>query len=388
MAGGEESALFTSDGPNVVERFCRVYVQHATRLYVGIWVLLLALSGLVFAKGWLDIQETTINDWSISSSIEVQDQDALNAARDLQSAAVTVGGSVATRSVEAAFSEFMFIFEWSDASRTDSILTPGNLRTMCEVQRVLLTATSFPMFCVTDDVAAGLATNCSNTSSDIVARFYPTFAEQVACAPLDDLASFTAVAEDLLNSTAPGNAEDNGFFYQTSVISGAQSVLTKVRSQVALGGPLGLDTSDVDFSTLEDSEDGPQYDLYAAFVEDEVEPGMFELLGMADKPLSSAYNVHSVEVGDGLVVRYHAWYLRDVEFQRLVGSDQLLLVAAVLFVGVAMYIHIRSLFVAANGLFAVVISIPVAIVVYSGMCRIFYFNGACGFRLLSFGRSV
>lgn len=363
----EELIISYSGELRRIEKVSRCCVQRPLAICGGIWVVIAIMGLVAMVAGWANIQETATEDWIVPSSPVSKNSDALEDAREQLDSANTES-NLPVRSEDVWYAPFSFIYEWADDNREDEIFTSANLRRMCQFQSIITADSAFPKFCKPEGEPNGTNTICADQAYDIVSKIYPTFEEQKTCPELTS-AEFTSRFLSLA-----ANPEDLYFFLERR-ISSASDVRLKTRSQLSLYGPLGSDTTGGKrYAATSDEDTDEQGQLYKSFTFD-MEKKIFAEWGMSTViPFNSVYNVHALSLGDGLQVRFYNNFLVTEEFQRLVSWDQLLVGGSVFLVGVAMMLHLRSLFLTCIGLFAILASIPVALFLYTGILQIHYFS--------------
>lgn len=371
------------------EVVARSFVLRPRTWYFSMWAGILSVTALVIGMGWLDIQELGPDDYKVADAQETLDERALVLARAaaLSSLSSGLGNSTAdaeqvyaVRSEAAFISAVAWVFEWADESRTDTVLTRLNVQRMCVLQRTLVGQTDFPLLCwVAEGAEAdGYNTMCRDSfATNVVARFYPGLAAQRACALLDE-ASFATSYDGFM-----GDAVGNAFFFPKADPVDPSTQLTKLRSFIELGGPLGADTPGVSRNhqeiIVEDGffNSGEQWDAYYSFLVDHVNEELQGLLGMEPSLLKSAFFTDGalLDAGDGdMRVRFYSKTIETSEFTSISAMDQILAAGAALVVGIMMWINVRSLFVTVNAMLAIVFTVPVGLFLYAGVLGIRYFT--------------
>ncbi|CAK9029489.1 Protein dispatched homolog 1 (Protein chameleon) [Durusdinium trenchii] len=341
-----------------VEWISRAFVLHSYKLFCAGFLTAFIMTAIAFGLDWFAVEEQTTNDWAIPGTLESQFEDAIAGAKELVDP--VSAGTVATRTEASYKGDFMFVYSWVNEGVTEDVLTPKNVQKICEMQRTIVGSERYPLFCLAE-IVDGLNSTCLNQPTDIVARFYnESFQAQLDC-DLLDLAVVTAIRDDIRSGANP---LDNFFVLNNGG-------LNRVRSQISLGAPLE------GYAIVVQSEIGEQYDKYQDFVLGEVEPRMLDFLDLSGWLLASAYNTPGrkpVDVGDGFAISLHSFIVRDEEFFRILNGDQILAAASVIFVGGAIYAHVRSFFVTICGMLCIVLSLPVGLFIYNAILNIYYFN--------------
>lgn len=233
----------------------------------------------------------------------------------------------------------------------------------------------YPKFCSTD-APQGESTLCKTVSTDLVAFFYSQ-----DLTALDECPLLEQSLVDSKRAQLPSTLF--GFFMERDPV--VDGVAKASRSMIEFYGPLGSDStpSGTTYSNpinTQSASDDEQFDAYDKFTKS-VETKLLSYLGLEKESFFvSAYSLDeskAVPLGtaqDEIQVRFHSWYIRQAEFQRLVQSDELLVSAAVFLVGAVMVWHTRSLFVTSVTMFSILLSIPVALFFYAGVFGIVYFS--------------
>jgi len=341
-----------------------LFVQYPLTCFFGAWTCILIISYLTASLGFLEVKELGTYDWMITDTDESDTADALKYFRNYTDFS-TGTKAVPARSEIDSFASFKIIYEWNDASRTDSIITAANVQAMCQFESIITSSTNFPKFCkpAPEKLANGTNTECFSNPFDIVSYFYSTKSSRATCELLDQN-TFDTMMNVILN--IPKN------FFLT-----VENDYSHTRSQVALAGPLGSDSS-IDGKTYSEiiyDATSNYSNTLSAFIVDEIEPNLLTHTSRANTFGRSAYQGGAALLpGTDIQVRYYSRYLQSAEFPRMLESDQLLLALTVLFVGVCMRLHVGSLFITVTGMLAILFSIPVSLFIYSGILGIEYFT--------------
>lgn len=367
------------DALHVSERAARVFVSRPRTMVIVFWGTVLLVTMIVMAAGWFDIADPSTDDFQVSSSLDSEHTDSLRDARNQVD--VTGGVAVTARSEFSSPSATKMIFEWTDESRSDEILIPANLKLICEFQRIVSGAPGYPKFCKpVGGVVNGLNTDCDEQAFDLVAKFYPTVAEQAECAELNSTffsAQLAALESDPFTLA----------FFQPRDAALPTSVRTYTRSTLGLYGPLGADsTGGATFDELLDDEvdiSSVQGEVYAEFLRP-LEIEVFDTYGIElDTFFGTGYNVGAIPLGNGMQVRFQNLFWLQEEFDRILNGDLSLAVGSIAFVSIFMRIHTRSTWLTVNGMLSVVFSLFVGMSIYSGLGRIIYFTQIQGTYLFS-----
>jgi len=346
------------------ETVSRLFVKYPCACFSGAWAFIILVSLVTAQLGFFDVKELGINDWLIAETDESNTAEALDYARNISDFSTKVD-AIPARSDIDSLASFQIIYEWTDASRTESILTPANLQAMCQFENTITGSAQFPKFCkpATGSLANGTSTSCFTDPLDIVSAFYSTGAARSACILLDTVA-FNVFLEALVNGP-------NRFFLTL------QENYAYTRSQVSLGGPLGADStiSGKAYSKIDFDQTSDQFKSYNGFIVDEIEPKLLSYLGRENKFGRTAYQGGAAQLpGVEIRVRFRSQYLESAEFPRMLESDQLLVGTTIIFVGVCMYWYVGSLFITVTGMFAILFSVPFSLFIYSGLFGIEYFT--------------
>ena len=279
------------------------------------WLVILGITAFTFLAEYFTIQNIGLNDLIVPESLASNSEDALKTAiaqTDIANGNVFSGKF---RHEASVFFSINLIFEWQSSIRTDVIFTRRNLQLFCEFQNLFTGIENYKKFCLTP-FANGVNTTCQLSPTDLVSYFYVSEAERSTC-PLKNETEFQSLYSTfLLNPSSL-------FFFDVNFPNS-----TRTRSTIALGGPLGSDSTvnggsyDV---AIEDADNSEQYQSYRTFF-DEFESSVLATYGLKGSLFNSPYNIGRIPLGNNneVQVRYESQYFRDREFFRTIETDQLL----------------------------------------------------------------
>jgi len=365
-------SIYNADSSlRIPEKVSMMYVKRPKFTFYMSWVVISAISVFVLANGWFDVQSVTNFDWYVSESIDSESEDALADARSKLDFSDTFSEP---RTVPLPLVSLQVVYEWDDEERTDDIITAENVQRMCKFERVITDTDEYRKFCfLQSNPPLGGNSICESGGVSIAQMFYPGDAA-TTCELLDDV-TFASIKETLFGSIP-------NFFWEARfadlALDDPSRVPKRSRSLIYIAGPLGSDTTEdgTSYPAIPDdmfSKTDPQLKEYNKFWQS-AEEDLLEYLELENSFFRSAYDKGGAQLGGGLTVRYATDPLRELELERLVATDSVMVSGAVLFVGLVVYLHTRSLFVTVTGMFSILVSLPVALFIYKGIIGIDYFG--------------
>lgn len=239
--GDEEHGLASK----LVERcvFGCVSFTHAFywAIFFGFIVFCLVITAVVFVgtDGLKTLLSSdTGNENVVSTSIQSRRNDAFVEAKKLVAGNALL---VPTRSDSDGLGATSFFYDWTDG-RADSIFTAANIRTMCEVENLLVGHVNYTKYCKLPTVqSATVNAECLPQYLSAPAHFYrtidPSGAKYQTCALLSDT-SVTALAETMELAVADGTPVGSMYkFYMANDIATARKS-RRARSFLVMGSPL------------------------------------------------------------------------------------------------------------------------------------------------------
>mmetsp|Transcript_59645 Transcript_59645/g.136805 ORF Transcript_59645/g.136805 Transcript_59645/m.136805 type:complete len:1076 (-) Transcript_59645:308-3535(-) len=333
-------------------------------------------------------------DFLVQSSLIVRQFDMVEAATALRSegggegeADDTADELVPERSRKASGRySMMLLFFGKD------LFTPEALRTMCEVENVLLGDEHYALTCLNSSDATyrtrGRGGECGVPSMSAVALFYADWALRAgadafpaAAAPADAPSSASFLRNDshkrtciplgaayvaaraqeiyALAAASPSKRAEFGFFLSRDTLETAPPRTRATRSLLYMGSPLGGKSSSQAKTKLEASLEA-------------MESALFDYCNMTAGFLRSAYRDSCVV--SQLQLKFYAGALESKQFSQMTGEDTTMVLASVVFVTFYIGFHSGSLVMALLGIAQIVLSLPIALFFYSALLRIAWFS--------------
>jgi len=239
-----------------------------------------------------------------------------------------------------------FAYQWKDG-RNEDILTPENLRTFCNIERIVFGRGDYGFApCDTSDPNTTLTCVQSGPLS-ITSTIYRTHNASFNYETCDLLPEEVVTNFTSLMYSALGDDVSSEFRFFVNDLSKT----TITRSVLIVSNP--------DFDTLVEKVI-------------EIEEDLFEFFDMEATALRSVYR--DTAVADNIECSFFNIELLNNEFERLLPSDFIMAFGSMTFVGIWMGIYTRSLFLTVACTSYILFSIPVSLFVYKIIFRILYFD--------------
>jgi len=300
-------------------------------------------------------------DWVIADTEFSEATDAIGyATGEVDPLNENANANVTARTNPSDWHTMTHIYEWEDR-RMESILTPENLKTMCETEAVLATHENYPKICLlTKDVDNP---RCTNMTMSFPLKFYGE-GHDWTC-PLLSSDEIVDTTETLINSlSTPLGMLMYGIHFDKGTVGRGYPVM--VRSFVNFGAPLEGFTSEDDRINEQNGEFEKLVKPWEAEINDEYFKKPAPGFG------GSVYMTPSVK--NGLQVTYWGFDTQQLEFVRLVESDMLWSTFALLFVYIWMSVHTGSCILSSVGMLQIVCSLPIGCGIYKLLFGIPYFD--------------
>eukprot|EP00466_Bigelowiella_natans_P019211 jgi/Bigna1/85675/estExt_fgenesh1_pg.C_50195 len=302
--------------------------------------------------GSFNMSESSNYDWVIPSGRASENQESLELAEGL-----ATQGEVVTRGDTDSEAAMWFIFSWD---KPQSIFTPANVQTMCQLEQVFLQTDDYNHVCLLNATSG----QCAEPVDSITYRFYGGTVNGPACPLLSD-SSVNATASALYAAlNDPNQRYSAGFFLEKETENRSPRFTTKTRSTIPLGSPLD------GFSTKRDRESDQDVEKLSFYKK--VRKNLFELLDMKGRFLFSAYRNEVSR--NGVEIQFTSGPLFELEGNALIADDLMLAIGSMAFVFGWMCFHLRSGFLATVSITQVVLSVPVAIFIYRNVYQIYFFD--------------
>ena len=244
---------------------------------------------------------------------------------------------------------------------------------MCEVETVLVGDTHFGDFCRLESADG----QCAVVKSSIVQFFYEFDSiDDWSCSLLSE--GHVEARRDMIYDAL--GSDDGQVSFGSFVDDGTtdRGYSTRTLSNWNLGGPLA------GFSSVGDRS-AEQELKYTNFISSNdgsvagVEEGLFALFDMELNDESEVFKYYptpyrAVANKRGLTVHWWGRTLNDNEFTRLLNSDQMFSIFSLLFVAVWMRVHTGSSMLTTTGMFMILMSVPVGMMVYKLIFQIHFFS--------------
>jgi len=241
------------------------------------------------------------------------------------------------------------MFQWESSVRGKSVFTRENLLAMRDVEAIALAG--YEDFCQIEYDELGIARGCVPYLSPLT-YFFDQDGTMV-----DDV---DAVVRDVFATNLSAFGYFLGDFDSTAATVGI------TRAKYPVGTP---------FRGFVSSSDRPdeQEAMLASFL-DPIETALFRRYGMRGSFVSSPYMTSTRERAKGatLITRWDAEFLRERDSARVIASDLAWAIASIAAVWLYMAFNTRSLFIATCGMFEILVSFPIALLIYRFIFRIPY----------------
>ncbi|CAJ1378475.1 unnamed protein product [Effrenium voratum] len=302
------------------------------------------MAGLAGALGYLTLM-TRDDVWMILDGEMTQHRRAFSAAREEADPLVQTAGSGSTKQVQVD-RERLFLFYKSDTAGVETLFTPDRLASICELEKTMVNNS------LVEDVTL---------MDSVLGLFYGTAANPAlqSIPAARTLASYDWGCQKL----ADADVDD---------------VVEKAYADMVAKGPQSLYARFVDpyFPQTKKSAYSRTF-LQINVVPDQgeavVQPA-FDYLGLAYGFLKSALQGDEDRFVASGNIRVRLTYTGINEIQKMAIPDFMLSFMAVALVFIIVWLHTKSSFLAATSLFMMIMSLPMAALIYQGVFRVLYFE--------------
>jgi len=319
---------------------------------------------VVIQFGYARMSPSSDYAWTISSTEESENSDALNDAKDDVDQLNTRTGA----QTQAYDDKFFFLH--SVKNKAD-IYTAENLLDMCHIETSIALDPEYPNLCVLDKEGV-----CTLPSTSIVVHFYEFHnISQWSCYLLSE-----SVVEQKRNQLytamqTPEGQEKYGYWLSKDAVKRGYS--TKAQSIWLVGAPLeGYDA----LSSKEDEQDEKYRDFFTGSdgAIDGVEETLldfFDLYASTDGLFSYYPSPYLSSVSEGQIEEkwFSGWNVQN-ENSRLITTDLLFSMFSILFVLFWLYVHTKSLIIALAAMYMIFCSIPCSLLIYKAVYNIPFFS--------------
>ena len=265
-----------------------------------------------------------------------------SSARTRRYAARGVGGR--ERIDENALGTFMF--QWESANAGESVFTRENIEVMRAHEALVMER--FDEFCQVEyDGDTGAPLGCVTPLTPL-SYFY------------DDRGTLVDDPDVVVRDIFARNLSHYGYFL--GAFDAETGVVGITRAKYPVGSPF---KGYVSASDRRDEQDA----ILASFL-DPIESTLFENFGMKGNVVSSPY-MQSTRRGS-LITRWDAELLRQRDSARVISSDLAWAIGSIAAVWLYAVLNTASVFVATVGMFEILVSFPIAIMIYRWIFRIEY----------------
>eukprot|EP00924_Labyrinthula_sp_SR-Ha-C_P008221 snap_masked-scaffold_11-processed-gene-6.37-mRNA-1 protein AED:1.00 eAED:1.00 QI:0/-1/0/0/-1/1/1/0/982 len=349
------------------------------------WFLLISSSCVVLGFAWLETDYFTNQDWAAPDSEPVELFDAWDFARQASDGGVA---SVATRSEVVRTSLTSLVYEWTNLENVGvDIFTAENMKAICEIEKSFLANEQLPELCVLRADAnstTGEITDCDPALLGAISVFF--YALEDLTLPDEECALLPELQVLQTRNVLMSQSFGLRFFDRVN-----QTHSVRTRSSFFLGGPLEVDGEKYDFpvnSQIQVLLEDEQWLYYQAYLR-EVRDDIITQVTFEDEYFRSGY-FQKLRFGENLQlqVRFDSYQYDLDEVNRILNADLTLALFSLLFVTSCLYGRIRSVLMTTCAVFSVIVSIPTAAFIYTGIFQITYFpavNLASVFLILGIG---
>lgn len=269
-----------------------------------------------------------------------------------------------------------FVFQWESSAPGKSVFTRENVLEMRELESVV--ASRYGAWCqIAYDVASNAPLGCVPPLSPIK-YFFPSIGadgEVVYDGEGELVSDLDAVVRDVFAN------DTRAFGYFLGNFNPETDAVGITRAKYFMGTP---------FNGFTSASDRPeaQERVLESFL-DPIESELFRRFGMSGSIVSSPYMSPAVaDPPATLITRWDAEFLRQKDAARVIASDLAWTIGSIGAVWLYVAVNTQSFFIAFVGMFEILISFPIALVIYRLIFRIEYVGNITGlsiFILLGIG---
>ena len=336
-------------------------IPRVAQILIGELVVLFMVAGIVFGGGYFKPSESNSGrEWLIKADKTTSRQDAIEEAVAL----LYVGrnGTAKARYISSRLYSYYLVYR----SKSKNVFTEENLKTISEIESILVSDSSYVDYCYMNYDAVGQPLGCSDKLS-LAEVLYPngTYRD-------DAHATLNALHNDPFNY---------GFFFSKDY-DPATAEGEYTRSIVYVGLPLD------GYTTKEDRTEEQADEIIENYLT-KTGDQLNEYLGMKKKGLfGSKYMDRDGRVKGDIEILWWSFGLQQYEFAKAVMQDFMWSVFSVVSVGIYISIHTGSGFIAAIAMMEIAFTIFVSFFVYRLIFQITYFTSIhflAAFLLLGIG---
>ena len=347
--------------------YTKFIYNHPCKIFWGFLVINFLITGALIASGSIGFTAGGQYDWVVSDNKISKNNDALRLAYQ-ETDSLAVEETIGERTRQSQVHTLGFIYNWVDNTQSD-IFTNENLQTICQVERILFKNPKYDEFCYSQD-----SVNCTKIFTSVTNLFYPNDHDWQCHLLTNDEVN---QKRTMIYQTEQNNPDGMfGFFLGKDF---DQLKYTKItRSNINLGEPLNGYASALD-------KPSEQRQKYIDFFR-QVEQDLLKYFNQEFTMFRSAYlNTFSK---NNLQVKYYSWNLNNIEFNRVVNGDMIMTLCAIVFVFIWIRVHTGSFFLSSMSMLQIILSMPMAFLIYRFVFGINYFtqlHGCAIFLALGIG---
>ena len=253
-----------------------------------------------------------------------------------------------------------FVFQWESSTPGKSVFTRENVLEMRELERVV--TSRYDAFCqMRYDAASHAPLNCVPPLSPIK-YFFPSVGADGGVV-YDGEGELVTDVDEVVRNVFVNDTRAFGYFLGD--FDPDSNVVGITRAKYFMGAPFQGFTSASDRSEA-------QEEVLKSFL-DPIESELFRRFGMSGSIVSSPYMSPAVaDPPATLITRWDAEYLRQKDAARVIASDLAWTIGSIGAVWLYIAVNTQSFFIAFVGMFEILISFPIALLIYRLIFRIEY----------------
>jgi hypothetical protein len=383
----------------------RLLVKYHCRFFFAFLFIIIGMTAIAgFVDGGIKLSDQNSNDFTVNDAKPTLELDGLNNAKlRVDSVEATKKQILPRDTANNQRGSLNIMFSSKDG---DDIFTPGNLKEICDTEKLFFDHPEYEDYCVLEYSANGTKVGCKTPTLSLAHLFYA--ASFTTCTGTSDCNTKNAqtgglgiVAQDgsgnshvvnslsMLRATFTFDKCDTlptwkvnavrdwmyfvvkkksiampgvtltgeqllGFYLDVDTLTSSPTKSTRTRSMLTIGKPLDGFSSDTD---RQDEQKGLYTKYYGT-----LEKSFFKKFGLEWKFLRSAYRTKS-EL-KGMDVEWFAISMMSNEFQRMLGEDFLAPIGSIVIVLCWILLHTGSGFVGSLGMLQILLSLPFAYTIY------------------------
>ena len=350
---------------NLIHNYSKFIYNHSCKLFSSFLIINLLISGFLIGNNYLQFTNGGSYDWVITNSKISEQNDALRLAYG-KTDSLTKEQKISERSRQSQTHSLSYIYKWKD-DRNEDIFTPKNIKTICEVEKIIIKNKDYNNFCYLQK------NKCEKISTSVTNLFYP-FNHNWECDLLEE--NIVNTKKKLIyDSIEKDDSSFYGFFIGKKMVNSKNKI---TRTIINLGEPLKGFNSSVD-------RPAEQREKYLNFFS-ELEEDYIKMFNVKTTFFRSGYLDKLFK--DDLEVKYYSWNLNSLEFNRVVNGDMTWTLCSILFVSVWIGVHTGSLFTTIFSMLQIILSMTFSFLFYRLVFGISYFtqlHGCAIFLALGIG---